>query len=106
MMARASSVLPAPRSPCSATTSPIESRRASAPPSRWVAARSGNAKVMIAGEGPDTPADVTRVRCGSVAVVIGLERSVFRHTDVLRLVGAQLGQRHADLLEVQRRDLL
>ena len=46
-------------------------------------------------------------RCGRlVAVEVALERAGLRHADILGLVGAQLGELGADLLEVQRRHLL
>src|SRR3546814_445377 len=41
----------------------------------------------------------------SIAVVIGLERPFDRHADIIRLLLRQLGQLHAQLFEVQRRDL-
>src|SRR5690242_18670358 len=42
----------------------------------------------------------------SIAVMIALERAVLRHANVLRLIIAQLGELHADLLEVQTRNFL
>src|SRR3954468_21719725 len=42
----------------------------------------------------------------SVAVVVRLERAVLADADIGRLVGAQLRQLGADLVEVEPRDLL
>jgi hypothetical protein len=42
----------------------------------------------------------------SVAVEIALERAGLGHADILGLVGPQLGQLGADLLEMEGRDLL
>ena len=41
----------------------------------------------------------------SVAISLGLERAFHRHADVVCLFLAELGQLHAQLLEVQRCDL-
>src|SRR5690349_6253292 len=42
----------------------------------------------------------------SIAVMIGLERSLSRHSDVAGLLVAELRQLHAKLLEVESRNLL
>jgi len=41
-----------------------------------------------------------------VAVMVRLERACLRHTDVIGLLLAKLSQRDAELLQVQRSDLL
>src|SRR4051794_32930437 len=46
------------------------------------------------------------VRSGLVAVMVRLERALDRHADVGGLLGRQLGQLHAERVEVQARDLL
>src|SRR5215831_1943781 len=42
----------------------------------------------------------------SVPVLVGLERTVDRNADIGRLLVAQLGEMHADLVEMEPRDLL
>src|SRR3954451_9823451 len=43
---------------------------------------------------------------GLIPVVVGLERAVDRHVDVRGLVGGELGEAHAERVEVQAGDLL
>src|SRR6185295_13421249 len=43
---------------------------------------------------------------GLIPVVVGLERAVDRHVDVGSLVGRELGEVHAERVEVQAGDLL
>src|SRR3569623_1005026 len=57
------------------------------------------------------PAYRTRLRLSwrerwSIAVMLGLERPFDRHADIVGLLLAELGQLHAQLFEVQLRDLL
>src|SRR4029450_10132653 len=110
-MARARVVLPTPRPPCKATTSRGLRRCASAAPSRSVAASSGREKEKV-GTGTPMPTFNTPLEggvCGSMALVaveVALERAGLGHADVLGLVGAELGELGADLLEMQRRHLL
>src|SRR4029077_3395637 len=110
-MARASVVLPLPSSPCSPTTSPACRRAASVAPSCSVAVslardmekagifrcRPFSMRPPVGGYAP-----CSRL----IAVEVALERPGLRHPNILGLVGPQLGQLGADLLEVERRDLL
>src|SRR5215212_9318297 len=111
-MARARVVLPTPRPPCKATTSRGRRRLASSAPSRSVAASSGKEKEKV-GTGAPMPTFNTPPAggvCGSmgrsVAVEVTLERAGLGHADILGLVRAELGELGADLLEMERRDLL
>src|SRR3954464_3220969 len=47
-----------------------------------------------------------QLRLHSVAVVIRLERALDRHADIIGLLLAELRQLDAELVEVERRDLL
>src|SRR5262245_3637710 len=105
-MARANVVLPAPSPPCRATTSRGRRRSARLAPSRSGAPSAGRKNEEVGTDLLDadflTRCSVTR----SVAVEVGLEGTRLRHADVLGLIGTQLGEPRADLLEVQRRHLL
>ena len=50
--------------------------------------------------------DTVGINQSSVPVVIAFERTSLRHADVGRLLVAELGKLHTDLVEMQPRDLL
>src|SRR5688572_11472303 len=56
--------------------------------------------------GAERPFSVTRYCPRSVAVMLRLVRAVHRHAQVRGLIVGQLGQLHADLLQMQARDFL
>src|SRR5918993_5602753 len=57
------------------------------------------------GEPPAAPEPVA-IQRGSITVVVGLERPFDRHADIIGLALIELRQLHAELLEMERRDLL
>src|SRR5450755_688632 len=113
-MARARVVLPAPSSPFRPTTSPGFRRAARVAPSCSVAVSSARGKGkagilrcrLFSTRPPSLALWAIEGAVSLVAVEIALERAGLGHADVLGLVRTELGELGADLLEMQRRDLL
>src|SRR5205085_1014676 len=76
----------------------VQSRNASASGRRrWSISRTWSPHHSMVGGIPAAP---------SVAIVVGLEGPVLRHADVVGLLLGELGEAHAELVEVQAGDLL
>src|SRR4051812_28064787 len=75
----------------------------------WASAHSMRARPAGAREGSAMSEVLTGIADplpALVAVVVGLVRALDRHADVGRLLGRELGELHAEAVEVQARDLL